>query len=59
MKLFSFISIACISFTYCTKKSSPPSTPADKIKVAVRPVGIDDDNITRSETDVMWVNINK
>lgn len=42
----------------CTNNSKIISVPADKIKIAVRPVVIND-NDSRSETDVLWVNIKK
>lgn len=59
MKLLSFITILSITAISCNKKDAIDATPADKIKVAIKPVGIDEDNTTRSETDVMWVNIKK
>jgi hypothetical protein len=57
MKSLSFVFVLCI--VGCNKNQDAQADSTDKIKVAVRPVGIDDDNITRSETDVMWVNIKK
>lgn len=58
MKLVLLFITACIAIS-CNKEKADVTGSSGKIKVAVRAVGIDEDNITRSETDVMWVNINK
>lgn len=57
MKLALLFIVACVAIS-CNKEKTDVIG-SDKIKIAVRAVGIDEDNITRSETDVIWVNINK
>ena len=56
--VIAFITIVILSSIVSCKKTND-SVPAGKMKIIVRPVGIDNNTSLRSESSIMWVTIKK